>query len=334
MKARHFILAGVILLMSVLSAGAWLWLDLQRTLTRPLVLEHATLFEIPKGVGLTQVGRALASRGWLKEPLYLRLEAWRDPASRRLQAGVYEVPPGITLRGLLRRFSTGEVKRYTCTLVEGATFAEFQQLLAGLDGLQHTLRGQPPEAWMKALGEPAMPAEGAFFPDTYFYTHDTTDLALARRARREMQKRLAANWAARAPGLPYRSPEEALVMASIVEKETGAASERARIAGVFVRRLQKGMRLQTDPTVIYGLGAAFDGNLRREDLRRDTPFNTYTRAGLPPTPIAMPGAAALEAALAPAAGEELYFVAKGDGTHEFSNDLGAHQRAVRRHQLR
>ena len=187
---------------------------------------------------------------------------------------------------------------------------------------------------MSALGEPATPAEGAFFPSTYFYTHGTRDLALLKQARVQMQKVLAAAWNARATALPYTSAREALVMASIIEKETGAAEERAQIAGVFVRRLALGMRLQTDPTVIYGLGADFDGNLRRDDLRRDTPFNTYTRAGLPPTPIAMPGAASIAAALAPAPGEALYFVAKGDGTHVFSSSLAAHQRAVRLFQKR
>ena len=322
-------------MLSLMGAGAgWLWLDLQRALTTPLVLESPVLFEIAPGSGLAQIARHLAAKGWLKHPHYLRMEALRDPRLARLQAGVYEVTPGITVRGLLARFARGEVKRYRYTLVEGSTFRQYLALIAHLEGVEHSMQGQPPEAWMQALGEADTPAEGAFFPSTYFYTHGASDLALLKQARRKMQEVLTAAWETRASGLPYTRAEEALVMASIIEKETGAAAERAQIAGVFVRRLALGMRLQTDPTVIYGLGPDFDGNLRREDLKRDTPFNTYTRAGLPPTPIAMPGQASISAALAPAAGEALYFVARGDGTHVFSANLAAHQRAVRRFQQR
>jgi UPF0755 protein len=329
------LLGALVVVLGLVGGGAsWLWLDLQRSLTKPLVLDGPVLFTIAPGAGLAQIAKQLAAKGWLEQTSYLRLEALRDKRLARLQAGVYEVTPGITLRGLLTRFALGDVKRYRYTLVEGSTFHQYLQLLEGLDGVAHTMKGQAPEAWMSALGEPATPAEGAFFPSTYFYTHGTRDLALAKQARAQMQKVLAAAWKKRAPGLPYARVEEALTMASIIEKETGAAAERAEVAGVFVRRLAMGMRLQTDPTVIYGLGAAFDGNLRRNDLKRDTPFNTYTRAGLPPTPIAMPGAAAIAAALAPAPGKALYFVAKGDGTHVFSSNLAAHQRAVRRFQKR
>ena len=334
-KSWRGFLAGLFALIGLAGAGAgWLWLDLQRSLTKPLVLDAPVLFAIPPGASLAQIAGQLSAKGWLEHPFYLRLAALHDDRMARLQAGVYEVTPGISLRGLLARFSRGDVKRYRYTLVEGSTVHEYLTLLEGLEGVVHTLKGQAPEAWMSALGEPATPAEGAFFPSTYFYTHGTRDLALVKQARTQMQKVLAAAWKKRTPGLPYARAEEALIMASIIEKETGAAAERAEVAGVFVRRLTLGMRLQTDPTVIYGLGAAFDGNLRRGDLQRDTPFNTYTRAGLPPTPIAMPGAAAIAAALAPAAGEALYFVAKGDGTHVFSSSLAAHQRAVRHFQKR
>ena len=337
MALRHWRawLAGFLLLSGLGASGAgWLWLDIQRTLTKPLVLEAPVLFTIAPGASLAQIARQLAARGWLPQAAYLRLEALRDARLSRLQAGVYEVTPGMTLRGLLLRFARGDVKRYRYTLVEGSNFRQYVNLIAGLEGVEHTLRGRPPEAWMSALGEPETPAEGAFFPSTYFYTHGTSDLTLLKQARAQMREVLVAAWKKRAPGLPYARAEEALIMASIIEKETGAAAERAEIAGVFVRRLALGMRLQTDPTVIYGLGADFDGNLRRRDLQRDTPFNTYTRAGLPPTPIAMPGAASIAAALSPTAGKALYFVAKGDGTHVFSASLAAHQRAVRKFQQR
>ena len=310
------------------------WRDMEQSLTRPVRIAKPELFEIRPGMSVTGVGRAFAARGWLRHAYHLRIEAMRHELASRIQAGHYEIRPGETPRSLLRRFAAGDVKTYTITFVEGATFADIRRQIGALPGLLHELRDATPDAVMAALGTPDQPAEGWFFPSTYQYRHNTTDRALLSRAHRKMHDVLARQWAQRAPGLPYASPYEALVMASIVEKETAKPEERPAVAGVFVRRLQKGMRLQTDPTVIYGLGAAFDGNLRRADLERDTPYNTYTRAGLPPTPICSPGEAAIAASLAPAPGDALYFVARGDGSHVFSNSLEAHNAAVREYQLR
>lgn len=315
-------------------AGYVAWRDMEQSLNRPVPISSAVLFELRPGMSVNGVGQAFVARGWLRHALYLRLEAARLELSSRIQAGYYDVRPGDTPRALLRKFAAGDVKTYTVTFVEGSTFAEIRRQTANLPGIVHELRNATPEAVMAALGAPGQPSEGWLFPSTYHYHHNSTDRVLLSRAYRKMHEVLARHWERRAPNLPYASPYEALVMASIVEKETGKPEERSAVAGVFVRRLQKKMRLQTDPTVIYGLGTAFDGNLRRADLKRDTPYNTYTRAGLPPTPICSPGEDAIAASLAPAAGDALYFVARGDGSHVFSNTLEAHNAAVREYQLR
>ncbi|MBM4228102.1 MAG: endolytic transglycosylase MltG [Gammaproteobacteria bacterium] len=322
---------GLLFGLSVLAVGL-LRQDMERVLMQPIDVETPVLFEIAKGQGISAVAAALSGHGFLERPFYLRLEAMRLRLAGRLQAGVYELGSGLTPRELLQRFVRGDVKRYRFTVVEGSTFKSLRTQIAALPGVTRTVTGLSDEALMQRLDAGEEAAEGRFFPSTYEYLHHTEDLTLYRRAHAEMRRVLAAAWTARQADLPYRSPEEALIMASVIEKETGLASERAAIARVFVRRLQRGMRLQTDPTVIYGLGEDFDGNLRKGDLLRDTPFNTYTRAGLPPTPIALPGEAAIVAALNPAPGEALYFVARGDGSHEFSATLVAHQRAVRRYQ--
>lgn len=323
--------AGVV----VAGGGALaLWLHFERTLEAPLaVAEQPYRFTIEPGTSLASVARRLAADGLIAEPLYLRLAARLEGVGGRIQAGEYEVLPGMDLRDLLAMLVAGRVVRHRFTIVEGWTFAELRRALDRAPALEHTLAGVDDAELMARIDRPGVHPEGRFLPDTYFYTRGTTDLELLRRANRLLEDTLAALWAARAEDLPYADPQEALVMASIVEKETGVAAERARIAGVLVRRLQRGMRLQTDPTVIYGLGERFDGNLRRRDLERDTPYNTYRRAGLPPTPIALPGADALRAALNPAPGEALYFVAKGDGSHHFSRTLEEHNRAVARYQL-
>jgi UPF0755 protein len=227
----------------------------------------------------------------------------------------------------------GDVIRYTLTIPEGWTFDQMLAAIRTQGKLRQTLTATDDEGVMRQLGYPGQHPEGRFFPDTYEFVAGTTDTSLLQRAYEEMQRHLEEEWRDRAPGLPLDTPYQALILASIVEKETGNPAERARIAGVFVRRLQKNIRLQTDPTVIYGLGAAFDGNLRRRDLTTDSPYNTYMRAGLPPTPIALPGLAALHAALHPAAGDELYFVSRGDGSHHFSASLDEHVAAVRNYQL-
>lgn len=310
---------------------------LQRWLDTPLAVGATAIeVEIPRGQPLAVTARQLAERGVLERPRWLQLYARATGADARIKAGEYSVPAGTTPRSLLALFESGAVIQHTVTIVEGWTFRELREALEAEPYLDQTLAGQDEAAVMAALGEPGTPAEGLFFPDTYLFGKGTTDLEILRLARNRMRRELDAAWAARAADLPIHSAYEALVLASIVEKETALASERARIAGVFTERLRIGMRLQTDPTVIYGLGADFDGNLRRTDLERDGPYNTYTRAGLPPTPIALPGAEALRAAVNPDERGELYFVATGlpDGSHEFSRTLKEHQAAVSRYLVR
>ena len=310
---------------------------LQRWLDTPLAVGAAPLeIEIPRGQPLAVTAQQLAERGVLDHPRWLQLYARATGADARIRAGEYSVPAGTTPRSLLALLESGAVIQHSVTIVEGWTFRELRQALDAEPYLDHTLAGQDEAAVMAALGEPGMPAEGLFFPDTYLFGKGTTDLEILRLARNRMRRELEAAWAARAADLPVHSAYEALILASIVEKETALASERPRIAGVFTERLRIGMRLQTDPTVIYGLGTDFDGNLRRADLERDGPYNTYTRAGLPPTPIALPGAEALRAAVNPDERGELYFVATGlaDGSHEFSRTLKEHQAAVSRYLVR
>ena len=235
---------------------------------------------------------------------------------------------------MLEAFRTGDTKTFDVTFIEGSRFADMRRVLAAQPHLLHTIEDKSDEELMAELGVPEIPAEGMFFPSTYRYEAGSRDIELQARACTQLQEILNREWEERAEDLPYASPYDALIMASIIEEETGRAQERREIAGVFVRRLKRGMKLQTDPTVIYGLGKAFDGNLRRADLEGDTPYNTYTRSGLPPTPIALPGADAIAAALDPAPGKALYFVARGDGTHQFSKTLNEHNVAVHRYQLR
>ncbi len=249
-----------------------------------------------------------------------------------LKVGVYTIDTPLTPLGLFAKFERGEVTQAMVQFIEGWNWHKVRAMLAAQPLLKHDSAGMSDAELLQAMGAEESHPEGLLFPDTYFYAPHTSDLDVLRRAYRLQHDKLRAAWEVRAPGLPYRTPYEALIMASIVEKESGAAFERPRIAGVFINRLNRGMRLQTDPTVIYGLGEQFDGNLRREDLLRDTPYNTYTRSGLPPTPIAIPSEAAIEASLNPARTDALYFVARGDGTHRFSSTLEAHNRAVNRYQ--
>jgi UPF0755 protein len=252
--------------------------------------------------------------------------------ARLIRAGSYEIEAGASPRSLLQKLVRGEEALRAVTLVEGWTFSQVKAALAKAEQLKPESKGLPDYMIMKVLGRPGLHPEGRFFPDTYTYAKGSSDLAVLRRALRAMDKNLDAVWRQRLPDTPLKTPEQALILASIVEKETGRVSDRPMIAGVFANRLRIGMMLQTDPTVIYGLGDAFDGNLHKRDLQTDTPWNTYTRAGLPPTPIAMPGRPALLAAVRPAAGKALYFVARGDGTSEFSASLEEHNRAVNKYQ--
>jgi UPF0755 protein len=249
-----------------------------------------------------------------------------------IKVGVYTLDRPLTPLELYAKIQRGEVSQALVQFIEGWNWREVSAELAAQPLLKNESAGMSEAEILQTIGAEESHIEGLLFPDTYFYAPHTSDLGVLRRAYRRQHDKLMAAWDTRAPGLPYRTPYEALIMASIVEKETGAAFERPKIAGVFLNRLKQGMRLQTDPTVIYGLGDRFDGNLRKIDLQRDTPYNTYTRAGLPPTPIAMPSEAAIQAALNPAKTDALYFVARGDGTHTFSRTLEAHNRAVNRYQ--
>jgi UPF0755 protein len=324
---------GVTLIAASFALG-WLLLELEDFVRDPIGRAGpAAQYEVKAGAGLITVARDLQRLGLIEHPHYLVWYArWRGSADR-IRTGEYLIDPALTPAQLLDKFVNGDVIRYTLTIPEGWTFDQMLAAIRTQGKLRQTLTATDDEGVMRQLGYPGQHPEGRFFPDTYEFVAGTTDTSLLQRAYEEMQRHLEEEWRDRAPGLPLDTPYQALILASIVEKETGNPAERARIAGVFVRRLQKNIRLQTDPTVIYGLGAAFDGNLRRRDLTTDSPYNTYMRAGLPPTPIALPGLAALHAALHPAAGDELYFVSRGDGSHHFSASLDEHVAAVRNYQL-
>lgn len=294
--------------------------------------EQGLDYELVRGRSLNHLTRDLAERGVLEHPRLLRLYA-RLTEQSRVQAGEYHLPAGLTPRSLLAQLSEGRVVLHQVTLVEGWTFRQALAALHANEAIDSRLEGLSQNEQMAKLGLDIEHPEGWFFPDTYRYVRGTSDVELLRRAHRAMAAELERLWEARIPGLPYEDAYEALIMASIVERETGAPWERERIAGVFVRRLDLGMRLQTDPTVIYGMGDDYQGRITRSDLRAPTPYNTYTISGLPPTPIALPGREAIAAALNPADGSELYFVARGDGTHVFSDTLQEHNRAVREFQL-
>jgi UPF0755 protein len=328
---------AVLLLGTAILATAAGWILLDRWLATPLAIGDEPLqVEIPRGQPLAATARELAARGVLEHPRWLLAYARFTGADGRIRAGEYSIEPGTTPAGLLALFESGKVVQHTITFVEGSTFRDLRAALTREPHLRQTLAGQGDDAVMSALGEPGQAPEGLFFPDTYVFGKGTTDLEILRQARERMRRELDAAWQSRAGDLPLEVPYEALILASIVEKETALASERPRIAGVFVERLRRGMRLQTDPTVIYGLGEAFDGNLRRSDLERDGPYNTYTRTGLPPTPIALPGADALRAAVLPDERGELFFVATGlpDGSHAFSSTLAEHEAAVKEYLVR
>jgi UPF0755 protein len=319
---------------TIAAVAGWYWNDMQANLDQPIVLRsESELFEIKRGSTLSELASRLAQAGWVKHPLYLRFEARRLGIGGRIQAGLYEIPDAATPRDLLRKFVAGDVKTFTITFIEGTTFSEMRAVLARHPHLEQSLKGRTVTDILAGLAPGLDHPEGWFFPSTYRFSAGQSDADILRRAHTRLVEILDRHWHERMPDLPYAERTDALIMASIIEKETGRSDERAMIAGVFVRRLQKGMKLQTDPTVIYGLGETFDGNLRRIDLQTDTPYNTYTRPGLPPTPIAMPGEASIRAALHPTAGDTLYFVGKGDGSHAFSRTLAEHNAAVRRYQL-
>jgi UPF0755 protein len=321
-------------IVAALASAAWLWL--QSEYRSPGPATTATRIEVAPGASLRSVLGRLEAQGSVRNARaiewYLRLHALQP----RVQTGAYEVPPHASPAQILELFEQGKVILEQLTVVEGATFAEFLSALEEHPRVTHTLRGEAPAQIMAALGHPGEAAEGEFFPDTYRFAANTTDLAILALAYDSMQRLLKSAWTSRRPGLPLETPYQALILASMVEKEAQLKSERARIAGVFVNRLRAGMRLQSDPTVIYGLGASYDGTIHTRDLLRDTAYNTYTRAGLPPSPIALPGREALMAAVQPEESGALYFVATGlgDGAHHFSHTLEEHNSAVQAYLVR
>jgi UPF0755 protein len=327
---RRFLLTVFLLASLVaLGMGGWAvwWVYQPLRLPAPTVdlsIEPGTL---PRGVA-----QAVQDAGVDVNPDLLYWWFRFSGQDRLIKAGSYELEAGITPYRLLAKLARGEESLRAVTLVEGWNFRQIRSALLNENVLKPDTRGLPDEALMTLLGRPGQHPEGRFFPDTYTYAKGTSDVAVLKRAMRAMDKRLAAAWAQRSPEAAVKTPDEALILASIVEKETGKAADRPLIAAVFSNRLRAGMPLQTDPTVIYGLGPSFNGNLKKKDLQTDTPWNTYTRPGLPPTPIAMPGKASLLAAVQPASSHALYFVSRGDGSSQFSANLDEHNRAVNKYQ--
>ena len=299
----------------------------------PLAQSPVTL-ELRPGSSLKTVAAQLAAAGVLDQPDLFVLMARLRGDSAKLKAGNYEFARPLTPLGLLQRMTRGDVTLVAIKFIEGWTFKQMRQALQEHSKIRVETAGLGETELLQKLGIAQSAAEGWFFPDTYYFSEGTNDLTLLRRAHQLMLRHLDQEWGRRAQDLPLKSPEEALILASIVEKETGRPEERRLVAAVFINRLRIGMRLQTDPTVIYGMGEAYAGNIRKSDLTTDTPYNTYTRAGLPPTPIAMPGLESLRATLNPAPSDALYFVSRGDGTSKFSRTLAEHERAVTQYQRR
>lgn len=319
-------LAGLI----IVAAG---WFYFQHWLTAPLnINDQGYSYELKQGQTLGHLANDLGANNILDYPRLLRLYA-RFTNTNKVHAGEYFFAPGTTPESLLEKLKKGDVVLYQVTFVEGWTFKQALAALEKNPSIRHELAGKTDAEQLALLGLPISHPEGWFFPDTYSFSRNTSDVEILHKSFRKMENLLTVEWEKRAANLPYKSAYEALIMASIVERETGHHSERDQIAGVFVRRLQQGMKLQTDPTVIYGMGDKYYGRISRKNLEEATPYNTYIIEGLPPTPIALPSAASIKAALNPAAGNTLYFVARGDGTSEFSDTLDAHNQAVRRYQL-
>ena len=315
-------------LLSAALAGAIYW-----KVNSPLNLRSETLeFEIRPGSGMRVAAQDIAAAGVDVEPLLLVALGRLMRVETAIKAGSYEIRRGITPLELLRKLTRGDVTQSEIVFIEGWTFRQMRERLDKHPDLRHDSKGLSEPELLRLIGAPETAAEGLFFPDTYLFAKQSRDIDVLARAYRAMQRHLKREWEMRDGGLPYTDPYQALIMASIVEKETGREQERPLIAAVFVNRLRQGMLLQTDPTVIYGMGERFDGNIRKRDLQTDTPYNTYTRPGLTPTPIAMPGLASLRATLHPATSPALYFVARGDGSSHFSRTLDEHNQAVNKYQ--
>ena len=327
MKLWRVLLVLLLLLCGGLAGGTYWWLN------RPLPLAADTVeTSIEFGTSPRDIAMQWVQAGVQASPILLYEWFRWSGESRKIRAGSYEIGRNTTPIALLNKMVRGDETLAVVRFTEGWTFRQMRLELAKADALKPTTSTMSDAEIMQAIGAPGVPPEGRFFPDTYAYSKGSADLAVLARAYRAMQQRLQSAWAERTPDTPLKSVDEALTLASIVEKETGQSADRGRVAGVFVNRLRVGMPLQTDPSVIYGLGASFDGNLRKRDLQADTPYNTYTRPGLPPTPIAMPGKLSLLATVRPEATKALYFVSRGDGSSQFSETLAEHNRAVNRYQ--
>lgn len=334
MRNKFYKLIAILLLLGGAAIG-WTWHRYNSFVTEPLSVpvEGTELVVVP-GATFTSVAKQLQAQGVIRDARLFRFMVRLHGKGSALKAGDYFIAPATTPRQLLQQLVDGRVRQYSITLVEGWSFRQMMQAVNDNPHLAHSLKGLTDKEIMTLIGQHGVHHEGRFFPDTYHFPRGLTDVEFLKLAFDAMNERLAHEWSQRDPNLPLKSDYEALILASIVEKETGQASERPMIAGVFTRRLELGMRLQTDPTVIYGLGETFDGNLRRRDLEAQNPYNTYRIKGLPPTPIAMPGGEALHAAVHPAPGKELYFVARGNGSHHFSATYEEHDRAVKEFQLK
>lgn len=328
------LLLGLALLL-VIAFAAWMFWLASAAIPLELNPRGVVDFDIRPGLGLKGAAQAMAKAGVGIDPDGFAVLGRLTGRDRYIQAGSYEVSPGVTSWQLLEKLTAGDVMQTSLVIVEGKTFNELRAIIDVDSDIRHDTLGLTDAEILQRIGAKETHPEGLFFPDTYLFSRQTSDLTIYRRAYDTLQRRLTAAWEMRDASVPYKTPAEALIMASIVEKETGRPEDRGKVASVFVNRLKRGMLLQTDPTVIYGMGEKFDGNLRKVDLQTDTPYNTYTRVGLPPTPIALPGMASIQAALNPPATDFLYFVAKGrggNGASEFSGTLEAHNRAVNLYQ--
>ncbi len=316
----------------ILCLCLWFWKDYQCAVRTPVIIDETVTVKVEKGDSFSQISNKLTAKQLTIQPFWFRLLAIQDNAFKKIKTGEYELTPGMTMQGILALFVLGKTKQYSITFPEGWNFKQILQKIENNPYLEHTLQPVDNEVLMAALGADIKYPEGEFFPDTYFFERHTTDVALLKRAYIKMHRLMQQQWLKRDENLPFKTPYEALILASIVEKETAAPVERPAIAGVFIRRLKQDMPLQTDPTVIYGMGDSYSGDITAKDLATITPYNTYRFKGLPPTPIAMPGFEAISAVLHPYQGDTLYFVARGDGTHVFSATLDDHNAAVDHYQ--
>ncbi|MGF6591279.1 endolytic transglycosylase MltG [Pseudomonas sp. 2835] len=333
MRRKFLVLLEIGLILAGLMLGYSAW-KVKSALEQTLHVSQERLLDVPTGTTPNRMFYRMQNDGVLEDAFWLRLY-WRfNMAGVPLHTGEYRMTPGMTVRDLFEVWRRGDVVQYTLTLVEGWNFRQVRAALAKHEKIKKTIDGLSDAEVMDKLGHPGVFPEGRFFPDTYRFVRGMSDVEFLQQAYARLEEVLAKEWAERSSDVPYRDPYQALIMASLVEKETGVPQERGQIAGVFVRRMRIGMLLQTDPTVIYGMGERYNGKITRADLREPTPYNTYTNAGLPPTPIAMVGREAIHAALNPTPGSSLYFVARGDGSHVFSDDLDAHNSAVREYQIK